>query len=81
MNIFRKQYQLVKLEDLNRLAQGGTVVGLEEFRKAGLIRKRNDRVKVLGNGELKGAFTVRAHKFTRSARERIETAGGKAEVV
>lgn len=80
VNIFKKHYHLVKLKDLEKFARG-TVVGLEEFRRAGLIKRRSDRIKILGNGELKGAFTVKAHKFTRSARERIEAAGGKAEVI
>ena len=80
VNIFKKRYHLVKLKDLERFVRDG-VVGMEEFRKAGLIKKRSDRVKILGNGELKEPFTVKAHKFTRSARERIEAAGGKAEVI
>lgn len=80
VNIFKTRYHLVKLKDLERFVRDG-VVGMEEFRKAGLIRKRSDRVKILGNAELKEPFKVKAHKFTRSARERIEAAGGKAEVI
>ena len=78
-NIFRHEYAIVNLESLARL--GTKEVTPEVLHKAGLIRHADDEVKVLGDGELKGAFTVRAHKFSKSAEEKITKAGGKAEVL
>jgi large subunit ribosomal protein L15 len=56
-------------------------VGPEELRGAGLIRKRDKLVKVLGSGDLSRAVTVRAHAFSKSARSKIESAGGTAELI
>jgi large subunit ribosomal protein L15 len=78
-NIFRREYAIVNLESLAKL--GAKEVTPEVLHKAGLIRHADDEVKVLGDGELKGAFTVRAHKFSKSAEEKITKAGGKAEVL
>ncbi len=79
-NIFKKRYALVHLRDLNRFREG-EVVDIETMRQAGLVKKVYDGVKILGDGELKVALTVRAHKFTESAREKIEAASGKVEVI
>ena len=54
---------------------------LEKFSELGLLRKKNGLVKVLGSGEITTAITVHAHKFSKSAQEKIEKAGGTAEVV
>ncbi len=77
-NIFKKEYELVNLEKLAAL--GETEVTPEVLLKAGLVKK-GESVKVLGDGELKSAITVRAHKFSKSAQEKIVKAGGKAEVL
>ncbi len=77
-NIFKKEYELVNLEKLAAL--GETEVTPEVLLKAGLVKK-GVSVKVLGDGELKSAITVRAHKFSKSAQEKIVKAGGKAEVL
>ncbi len=77
-NIFRTEYAVVNLEQLARL--GETSVNPELLRKAGLV-KRNLPVKVLGDGELSTALTVQAHKFSKSAQEKITKAGGRAEVI
>jgi large subunit ribosomal protein L15 len=77
-NIFKKEFNLVNLEKLAAL--GESTVTLEVLRNAGLV-KRDLPVKVLGDGELKSALTVHAHKFSKSAQEKIEKAGGKVEVV
>ncbi len=77
-NIFKKEYAVVNLDRIAAL--GESTVTLELLRKAGLAGKR-DLVKVLGDGELKAAVTVQAHKFSKSAQEKIGKAGGKAEVV
>lgn len=80
-NIFKKVYSEVKLEDLNRF-EGGTIVTPEKMVEAGLVRKTGpDGVKVLGNGDIEKALTVKAHGFTKSAAAKIEAAGGKVEVI
>ncbi|MDI9439458.1 MAG: 50S ribosomal protein L15 [Limnochordia bacterium] len=79
-NIGKKVYAEVKLEDLNRFAPG-TVVTPELLVESGLVKKMYDGIKVLGNGEIKQALTVQAHRFTNSAAAKIEQAGGKVEVI
>jgi large subunit ribosomal protein L15 len=59
----------------------GDTIGPDELRVAGLVRKRAELVKILGDGEIGRAATVRAHAFSRSAREKIEAAGGSVEVL
>jgi large subunit ribosomal protein L15 len=77
-NIFRKQYNIVSLERLAAL--GETTITPDVLRKAGVIKAKLP-VKILGDGELKAAITVRAHKFSKSAQEKITKAGGKFEVL
>jgi large subunit ribosomal protein L15 len=79
-NIFRVEYRTVNVDRLNELP-AGTEVTPESLRKAGLLPKGKGPVKILGNGELKVALTVRAHRYTGSATKKIEAAGGKAEVI
>ena len=79
-NIFATVYTTVKVSDLNRF-EDGAVVDTAALLKSGLIKKVNDGVKVLGNGELTRKLTVEAAAFTASAKEKIEKAGGKAEVM
>ena len=69
------EYKVVNVERLNGFPQGSTV-GLEALVGAGVIKSSRARVKVLGQGELGHALTVEAHKFSASAREKIEAAGG-----
>ena len=77
-NIFKQEYAVVNLDRIAAL--GEATVTLELLREAGLAGK-HDLVKVLGDGELKTALTVQAHKFSKSAQEKITKAGGKVEVV
>ena len=77
-NIFRTEYSVVNVGDLAAL--GAKTINQEVLIKAGLCSK-NDLIKVLGDGELKSALTVQAHKFSKSAEEKITKAGGKAEVL
>ena len=77
-NIFRTEYSVVNVGDLAGL--GEKTINLEVLVKAGLCSK-NDLIKVLGDGELKSALTVQAHKFSKSAEEKITKAGGKVEVL
>jgi large subunit ribosomal protein L15 len=79
-NIFRVEYRTVNVDRLNELPAGSEVTP-EFLQKLGLLRKGKSPVKVLGNGELTIALTVRAHKYTGSAVQKIEAAGGKAEVI
>ena len=77
-NIFRKEFAIVNLGALATL--GETTITPEVLRKAGVV-KADDRIKILGDGELKTALTVQAHKFSKSAQEKITKAGGKFEVL
>ena len=77
-NIFRQEYSIVNLERLAAL--GETTINPDVLRKAGVISTKRP-VKVLGDGELKSAITVHAHKFSKSAEEKIIKAGGKIEVI
>lgn len=76
----KKVYALVNLRDLD-VFEAGTVVDVAAFGKAGLVVEVHDGIKVLGDGEITKALTVQAHKFSKSAQEKIEAAGGKAEVL
>ena len=77
-NIFRQEFNIVNLEKLALL--GETTITPDLLRKAGVIKGKHP-VKVLGDGELTLALTVHAHKFSKSAQEKITTAGGKFEVL
>jgi len=77
-NIFRKEYNIVSLERLAAL--GETSITPDVLRKAGVIKAKLP-VKILGGGELTKALTVSAHKFSKSAQEKITKAGGKVEVL
>lgn len=79
-NIFSKHVVTVNVGALSRF-DANAVVEPQSLVDARLVRKRFDGVKVLGSGELDRALTVRAHAFSNSAREKIEKAGGKAEVI
>ncbi len=82
-NIFRTEYSVINLSRIAELHEetGNAELTLEAFTAKGLLKKRNGLVKVLGDGELTVAVTVHAHKFSKSAQEKIEKAGGKAVVV
>ncbi len=77
-NIFRVEYAIVNLDRLATL--GETEITPDVLKKAGVV-SGNKPVKILGDGELKSAITVRAHKFSKSAQEKITKAGGKFEVL
>ena len=79
-NINRKEYAIVNLEKLNRFEEG-TEVTPELLLQEGVVSKLNAGIKVLGQGSIEKKLTVKAHKFSASAKEAIEAAGGKAEVI
>jgi large subunit ribosomal protein L15 len=79
-NIFAKVYSTVNLSDLEKF-EDGTVVTADLLKEKRIIRKLNDGLKVLGNGNLSKKLTVKADKFTKSAEQKIVAAGGNAEVV
>ena len=79
-NIFRKQIAVVNLKDLNRF-QASAVVDLEALKNAGLVRKAEREVKVLGKGALAQPLTVKVNGISKTAKERIESAGGKVELL
>jgi len=74
-----KVYAPVNVSELAELS--GDKIGLEELKAAGLLRKKEGLVKILGDGEIGRAITVRAHAFSGTAREKIEAAGGSAEIL
>jgi large subunit ribosomal protein L15 len=77
-NIFKKQYALIHIRDLNRFS-AGEVVDVEALRKAGLVKKVSDAVKIVGDGKLTVALTIKADAVTEAARKKIEAASGKVE--
>ncbi len=79
-NIFRREYSVVNVADLATLG-GKDPITPEVLLEKGLIRNMKDGVKVLGMGDLKAQIVVRAHKFSKSAIDKIQAAGGKAEVI
>lgn len=79
-NIFKKEIANVNLDVLNSF-ENGTVVTPELLVETGIIKSFKEGLKVLGNGELEKSLTVRAHGFSKAAAEKIEKAGGKAEVI
>ncbi|MBE6040367.1 MAG: 50S ribosomal protein L15 [Clostridiales bacterium] len=79
-NKWAKEFAEVNIRDLNKF-EDGAVVDAAALMDKGVIKKALDGVKVLGNGELEKKLTVKAAKFSKSAAEKIEKAGGKAEVI
>lgn len=81
-NIFAKEYATLNVSELNRF-EDGTEVTPELLLESGAVKlsKKKDGIKILGNGELTKKLTVKAHQFSKSAEEKIEAAGGKAEVI
>ena len=81
-NIFRVEYQVVNVQDLQKLADAKEkVVNPESLRKFGLVKKKNQPVKILGTGELKAKLQVEANAFSKSAQEKIEAAGGSIKKI
>ncbi|MGA2833389.1 MAG: 50S ribosomal protein L15 [Terracidiphilus sp.] len=82
-NIFRTEYTVVNLDRLLEHIEGQTIteITLDDYKKLGLASSKKALIKILGSGELASALTIHAHKFSKSAVEKIERAGGKAVVL
>jgi large subunit ribosomal protein L15 len=78
-NIFRKEYSVVNLARLEKMAKDE--ITIKDLVEAGLIKKETDRVKILGQGDMASSKTIHAHKFSQCAQKKIEEAGGKAVLV
>jgi len=79
-NKFAIKYSIVNIKDLNKF-DDNTVITPELLLSEGVVKKLSDGIKILGDGDLDKKLTVKAHKFSKSAAEKIETAGGKVEVI
>ena len=80
-NIFAKEIVIVNVGTLEKKFENGATVDTEALKKAGIVKNSFDGVKILSNGTLTKSLTVKANAFSKSAKEKIEAAGGKAEVV
>ena len=79
-SISRVEYKVVNVEQLN-VFENGTVVDVAKLVEAGIVKELNEDVKILGNGKLEKKLTVKANKFSESAKKAIEAAGGSVEVI
>ncbi|GLI10362.1 MULTISPECIES: 50S ribosomal protein L15 [Paenibacillus] len=79
-NRFRTEYAVINVEDLNKFA-AGTEVTPEVLLESGIVKNPKDGIKILGNGEITVQLNVKASKFSQSAVEKIQAAGGKTEVI
>ena len=80
-NIFRKEIVAVNVADLEARFENGAVVDVESLKQVGLVKNSFDGIKILGNGELTKKLTVKADAFSEPAKQKIEAAGGNAEVI
>ena len=80
-NHFAKEYAIVNISDLETLFDDGAVIDMATLLDKRIVRKEFDGLKILGNGDITKKLTVKASAFSASAKEKIEAAGGKAEVV
>lgn len=80
-NKFATYYTIVNVDQLEKVFNDGDIVDMEALKQKGLVRKQLDGLKILGNGEIKKKLTVKASIFSAVAKEKIEAAGGKAEVI
>jgi large subunit ribosomal protein L15 len=76
----KKIFSIIDVKDFVRF-EAGTIVDIEALKKIGLVKGKNVKLKVLGDGEIDRALTVRAHAFSKKAKEKIESVGGKAELI
>ncbi len=79
-NIFKKHFEIINIGDLERFSSDSKLE-IEDLEKAGLFKGRNYKVKLLGNGDISHPVFIRVNKVSRAAREKIEGAGGKVEII
>ena len=79
-NIFRQECIIINIKDLNRFSKNSDL-DIKALRNAGLVKREKDRVKLLGNGEISYPVVIKVHKVSKTAREKIEAAGGRVELV
>lgn len=79
-NIFKKQYTLININNLNRF-EPETILDMEALKKAGFVKSVKDEIKLLGAGEISHALVIKVHKVSKTAWEKIEAAGGKVEIL
>ena len=79
-NLFRKQYNIINIGSLNRFTPNADLDGAA-LMEAGLVKKLGDGIKLLGKGDIDHAIVIRVQKASKAAREKIEAAGGKVEIV
>ena len=79
-NVFKKEYAVVNVDDLNRF-EPNALVGPDAFVEAGLVRKTRDGIKLLGDGEVAHPIQVRIHKASKTAVQKVEAVGGKVELL
>lgn len=79
-NIFKKEYAIVNIKELNRFEDGSEITP-EVLQNAGLINSVKDGVKILGDGELEKKLIIRVHKISRQAEEKVTARGGRVEVI
>lgn len=79
-NVFKKEILVVNLGRLNSFPEGSTV-DMEALLKAGILKKTGDGVKILGKGSINGALKLKVNMISRTAKEKVEAAGGSVEVI
>jgi len=79
-SIFKKEYEIVNLDHLEKRFEGGTEITIKLLKERNLVKKIKDGVKILGRGELTKNFHVHAHAFSKSAEEKIKAAGGEITI-
>jgi large subunit ribosomal protein L15 len=79
-NIFKKEYTLININNLNRF-EPETLLDMEALKNAGLVKSVKEEVKLLGNGEISHPLVIKVHKVSKSAKAKIEAAGGKVEIL
>jgi len=79
-NVFKRYYSLINIRDLNRFSPD-SILDMTALEEAGLLRKAKDGIKLLGEGEITHPIVIKVHKASKNAREKIETAGGRVEII
>jgi len=79
-NIFKKHYSIINVKDLNRFKPNSTL-NVEVLKEAGLVKKIKDGIKLLGNGEISHPVVIRVDRVSKTAKEKIQAAGGQVEVI